>query len=618
MSLSKKSSSSSRKLFLYLFVEPLSKQKKALFVVLLSLGFLSLAQTLFIILIGPLFSVMFLEEASETVNLAKILPSRMIEYVPIEWQVQLDTSSVIFALPFALCITVLIKGLAQYFFQVNQNRVALWVAKVYRDRLFERLLDTSYLEQTKKSPAEWMAVLMNDVLLLQTRYSDFAAILVKDSVLVAAALLAVFLIHWPMALSLVLAAPVLILVLGRLGDRISYYAQGWQENLRQMASQILDFRQRFSYIAAQQGIQYEQNRFEILNRNYLNMIKKSLRLRSSFAPGLEFFGFLCFALVIYAINQRTFGFGAEFGADTLMQFLAAVGVLLKPLKSVGEQLSRLAETKGVLGEGYRLFESLTENSKPSKLGKCDAEKKYTKLTSPFDIKILLIEVAYSKESTLPALVARDLCIESGKSIAIVGPSGAGKSSLLKCLVGLIPPVSWRSDISYRAFAESTGFVSQTPFFFNDSLLRNLLYGTEDNREQRQRLDKLLAIFELDGLVADLEKGLETIVSSVQSNFSGGQLQRLTILRALLQDKPILCLDEATSAIEDRLEKKLTAFLIDDASKQGRALIAVTHRLQTLSSFDLVYFVENAKLQLIGPHSELLKDERYLSFVQTES
>ena len=597
-----------KQLFRALFVDPVWQKKTALIIVALSLILLSLAQTAFILLIGPLFQVMFAENATSSFTLAEILPANVTNLLPGTPGLAIAKDWLIWGIPIALFLTSLCKGIASYFFQVNQQRIALWVAKTYRDRLFGRLLESPYLTILKKSPGDWMATLMNDVLFLQTRYSDFAAILLKDAVLVLAALLAVLFIHWQMALVLLILAPVMVLILGRLGGRISEYAENWQRDLREMSSRVLDLRQRFHFIAAQGGQALELDLYRTLNQSYLREIKKSLWLRSSFAPVLELVGFVGFALVIYLINEQKFGFDRSFGPETLIQFFAAIGVLLKPLKSIGEQFSKLAETRGALVEGYSLFRSIAAAAAPAEV---PAKQSCSDLK---ECVIHRVAVSYTGDPEQAAFRSTALDLRGIDAVAIVGPSGAGKSTLIKCLAGLIPPLIWDASLSYRTLQGRTAFVSQKPYFFQDSLLANLFYGTEAAAGDSDELWELLAIFELDTLVKGFPQGLAEPIQGLQSNLSGGQLQRLTIIRALLRGREHLVLDEATSAIEDRLEKKLSSWLIARAKARGQRLFAITHRLDQLALFDQVWFVENGTIVEKGGHLELLNSRRYRQFI----
>ena len=181
----------------------------------------------------------------------------------------------------------------------------------------------------------------------------------------------------------------------------------------------------------------------------------------------------------------------------------------------------------------------------------------------------------------------------GRSVAVVGPSGAGKSTLIKTLVGLIQPKEWLSqDTPWEAFGQNCSFVSQQPFLFNASLRENLRYGLE--REASD--DEILALIDdlgLQHLIESHPKGLDTQVTSLQSNLSGGQLQRLVLVRALLRDQAFLVMDEATSAVDAQNEEMITKLVLSRVKSQRTGLVFVTHRLRWLALFDEIWFIEMA-------------------------
>ncbi len=596
--------SNPRQKFTSLFLSPMLDFPQRLGVIILALIVLSISQSLFLLLLGPFFKSLFTLGQLETIPITELFSSKITDYFPNLADVQLSKQNIIWLIPGGLLIAVFAKGVAGYFFQYNQQALSFHVAKRYRDRLFGAILNRSYHEINKRTPGEWMSVLMNDVLYLQSRYSDFMASFIKDSVLIISALAAMFIIHWQTAMVLLIGSPFLFVILGQISRRISHFAEGWQKDLGKMSGFILSLRKRYPFIQAQQSQSYEIKLFERLNDKYYHTIKKSIFLRSTFSPGLEMFGFLGFSGVLLLLSKRLFG--QEFGPEELIQFLAALGVLLRPLKSLGEQVARLQETKGALQEGYKIFDHEFSSSFPEKSTQAPIK---TNL-----IKIKYIAAGYNDKVRF---IGSKFVLEPGKSIAIVGPSGAGKSTIVRTLVGLLPPIRWDADIDWKKFTQSTSFVSQKPFMFEDSIRNNLIYGLVQKVSEEDIWKSLEKVGIADHIQV-LPEGLESKIAAVRSNFSGGQIQRLVIARSLLRGKPFLVLDEATSAIDMENEKLITHHLLKEVSGQRVGLLFVTHRLQWLHNFDEIWFVENGKVKLIGSHNQLLSSQRYSNFIKASS
>jgi ABC-type multidrug transport system fused ATPase/permease subunit len=208
--------------------------------------------------------------------------------------------------------------------------------------------------------------------------------------------------------------------------------------------------------------------------------------------------------------------------------------------------------------------------------------------------------------------AENLSIEPGKAIAIIGPSGAGKSTFLKTLAGLVEAIEWDGTPSWEEVRSDASMVSQEPFLFDDSIAENLCYGLAE-RPTEASVWEALETVNIAAEIKALPDGLRTRLRAIGSNVSGGQLQRLVIARSLLRGKSLWLLDEATSAVDAKSEKDITLRLIGACRAEGRALLAVTHRLTWLEAFDAVWFVEDGEVRLAGPHAALLRERRYRDY-----
>mgnify|MGYP003685106503 CR=1 FL=1 len=564
-----------------------------------ALVLLSISQSFVLLLIGPLFKSLFTLGVGESFLYLRDLIPRSIDLGSFS-QLKVARQDLAVGVPVCLLLAVVIKGLAGYFFHYNQQSLAFYVAKRYRDRLFAAIMSQPYAEISKKNPGDWMSLVMNDVLYLQSRFSEIVSSIVKDSVLILSAFAVMLLLHWQTALLMIFGSPLLLWYLGRKGKKISGFADDWQRRLADMSSRILSLRLRFNFIRAQQGEQRELNLFKALNQEYYGLIRKSIYLRSVIGPGIELGGVIVFALFLYLISKRIWL--DSFEPTELIQFLGAMALLLKPLKILGEQFARIQETVGALKEGLRIFERTA--NKPSS----SVPEDWSPINSAVELKEL--HCGYDENVRL---AASGLTVSPGRSIAVVGPSGAGKSTLVKTLVGLLEPIKWEANVSWEDLSRSSSFVSQNPFLFSDSVRGNLCYGI-DSEVPDLEIWSVLSSLGLKELVESLDGGLDSQVESVRSNFSGGQLQRFVLCRSLLQDRQFLILDEATSALDADNEKIMTEVVLDSCKEKNKAIIFITHRLRWLHLFDEIYFVENGKVALKGNYSQLMAESRFSEFV----
>ncbi len=202
----------------------------------------------------------------------------------------------------------------------------------------------------------------------------------------------------------------------------------------------------------------------------------------------------------------------------------------------------------------------------------------------------------------------DLEIPAGQKLGIVGPSGGGKSTLLSLLqrlddvhAGAIlidgKPISGMTQDSLRA---GIAVVPQEVSLFRRSVMENISYGDPD--APAERVYEAARAARCDDFIRRLPAGYDTMLGERGATLSGGQRQRLGIARAFLKNAPILILDEATSALDSRSERELQAALLQLIA--GRTVIAVTHRLSTLSGFDRIVVLNEGRIVEDGPPVQL--------------
>jgi ABC-type multidrug transport system fused ATPase/permease subunit len=602
-----------------LFVRPILAQRQRLVILLLALLILGISESFFLINVRGFIRVLFHDARVTLVPLADLLPESVVRHAPELSGVMLPARELAVYVPLVILVAGLLKSIATYFYQLHQQALSLLIAKNYRDRLFAALIALPYVEIKKRPAGEWMSLIMNDVMLLQTRFSDLMTALVKDTFLLLACYLALAVVHWPSALLLLGCSPFIAFSLGRSGKRIAFFTEAFQKELARMAGSVLDLRARFEFVRSQGAEAREAERFGRLTRGYFEMMRRSLLLRAAFSPLLEFLGFAFFAGFVWAVGR---GYWVQdFTPGLLMQFFVALGLLFRPLKEIGEQLARYHETRGTLLASLATFQRLEELGATTKKDSLNRSGEEQSSEAQLDTGSSIgwtIEHIRGGFFGVVRFQASNIQIVPGKSIAVIGPSGAGKSTLIRTLAGLIDPIEWQASVPWHEAIGHVSFVSQEPFLFQDTLRVNLTYGLDPNGDCSDRdLWQALATVNIDHEVRRLPNGLDTQLHAVGSNVSGGQLQRLVIARALLRLKWIWLLDEATSAIDAASEKDITERLIRAAQMERKVLIAVTHRLTWLPLYDQVWFVEGGQLMFAGAHDVLLREPRYRAFCLSE-
>lgn len=228
--------------------------------------------------------------------------------------------------------------------------------------------------------------------------------------------------------------------------------------------------------------------------------------------------------------------------------------------------------------------------------------------APYDLVVKDLSFQYGKNQK-EVLTDLNLTIKRGQKLAILGRSGSGKSTLANLLRGDLKPTKGQItlggvDVSVlnEQMADYIGVIQQTPYLFNTTLINNVRLGNEDASPE-----DVWAVLERVGLkkmVASLPKGLETMVDEAGLRFSGGERHRLALARILLQDTPIVLLDEPTVGLDPVTEQALITTFMEQL--QGKTLIWITHHLKGIEQVDKVIFIEDGQLEMEGSPEELAK------------
>lgn len=228
--------------------------------------------------------------------------------------------------------------------------------------------------------------------------------------------------------------------------------------------------------------------------------------------------------------------------------------------------------------------------------------------APYDLVVKDLSFQYGKNQK-EVLTDLNLTIKRGQKLAILGRSGSGKSTLANLLRGDLKPTKGQItlggvDVSAlnEQMADYIGVIQQAPYLFNTTLINNVRLGNEDASPE-----DVWAVLERVGLkkmVASLPKGLETMVDEAGLRFSGGERHRLALARILLQDTPIVLLDEPTVGLDPVTEQALITTFMEQL--QGKTLIWITHHLKGIEQVDKVIFIEDGQLEMEGSPEELAK------------
>ena len=209
----------------------------------------------------------------------------------------------------------------------------------------------------------------------------------------------------------------------------------------------------------------------------------------------------------------------------------------------------------------------------------------------------------------PVLQGVSLKARAGQTIALVGPSGGGKSTTLDLLLRFHDPEKGSilvdgndlREVKLADYRRHTAVVSQSPFLFNTSLRDNIGCGRPG--ASQEQIEEAARAANIHDFIAEQPNGYDTTAGERGTNLSGGQMQRITIARAILRDPAILFLDEATSALDTESEGVVQAAL--DTLRKGRTSFVIAHRLSTIVDADQILVLVDGRIVESGSHDSLV-------------
>ncbi len=220
-----------------------------------------------------------------------------------------------------------------------------------------------------------------------------------------------------------------------------------------------------------------------------------------------------------------------------------------------------------------------------------------------------VSFAYPSRPEADVLKGVDLCINPGKTVALVGPSGAGKSTIASLIPRFYDPTSGEicyggvplKDLSLSELRNEISVVAQQPQVFSCSIGDNIRYGRVD--ASQEEVVSAAEAANIHSFIQALPKGYDTLVGDKGIQLSGGERQRLAIARALLKNPSFLILDEATSALDSENEQLVQQAL--ERLMENRSCLVIAHRLSTVQHADLVHVLKEGQICQTGTHQDLL-------------
>lgn len=500
-----------------------------------------------------------------------------------------------------LCLSCVLLQILKFYTDQKQHRLLIGVSTSVTQRMRKDLnekldrLPMNYF--FKNQSGDTLARITNDTEVVGQNLAVIILYVVGGILLLVAALVMMFVSNVQLALVCVLTTLVgsaLMLGASRLSARF----------FMKLATMIgaLDgyIEENFSNHNIVTAYNHQDSSLREFNRINQSMRKSTFRAQTVAGLGAPISSFTtyCSTLLIFIVGLKMSLAGScTFGR--VIAFTSYNSILGGQIYNIASSIHVISNLDASL---KRISGLLSERELENEAGKPAASGE-TRGEVVFD------HIKFGYDPSHPIIHNFSLHVQPGQTIAIVGPTGAGKTTLVNLLMRFYEVNAGRifvdgvdaASISREALREKVSMVLQEPWVFDGTLLENLTFGTEN--APMEKVERAVAAVGLDYYINTLPEKLGATLGD-HLQLSQGQKQQISIARAMIADKPMVILDEATSSIDTRTEKK-----IQDAMNrlmEGRTSFVIAHRLSTIRNADVILVLKDGDIAETGKHEELLR------------
>lgn len=500
--------------------------------------------------------------------------------------------------------TILLTTLALYGFSALCSFVQGWLMThvtqktryLLRQRIAQKIdaLPMGYFERT--STGDVLSRITNDIDTLGQSLNQGVTQLITSTATVIGVLVMMLSINVPMTLIALLVIPFSAILVKVVVGRSQKYFRMQQNRLGAINGQV---EEAFSGQAVVRAFNKEGDvlaQFKKTNAELYESAWKSQFLSGLMMPVMNFVSNLGYVAV--AIAGALFAIGGRITVGDIQAFIQYVKNFTQPITQLA-QVSNVLQQMAASAE--RVFAFLEAEEEPKTVA--------TAKTSDVSGGVEFDHVHFGYESGKPIIKDFSAAVQRGQTVALVGPTGAGKTTIVKLLMRFYDVDSGSIRVGghdVREFDRNDlrslfGMVLQDTWLFKGTIRENIRYGRLDATDEEVEAAAKAAF--ADHFIHTLPGGYDMEINEDASNISQGQRQLLTIARAILADRRMLILDEATSSVDTRTEERIQMAM--DNLMEGRTSFVIAHRLSTIRNADLILVLQEGDIAEQGTHDELL-------------
>lgn len=502
-------------------------------------------------------------------------------------------------------LSILAVGVGRFFFnyikEFTCDMVGSKIGSDLRIELFEKIQSLSANFFDKINTGELMARITEDAGKVWDIFSYIGMLLFQTIIHSGLALFCMYRLNWKLAviptIAMGLAAFIAIRMEGKLGSEFEAIAESGAELNNTAQENLAGIRTVKSFAREE----YEKQKFFKHAREFRDLNIGLSKIFVKYNPLIQCITHILPYMVLVPGGIMVMK-GNELTVGELTAFISYASNIVWPMEMLGWITNGLSQGLASVKRLNKIFAEETE------IKSVEDENQLSEIKG----KVEFSHVSFAKENGTKILDDISFCVEKGKTLGIMGATGSGKTTITNLLKRIydcsdgeirLDDVNIK-DLPLWQLRENVSTVMQDIFLFSDSIDGNVRLGDRENLTE-ELVDASIELSASDEFVFNLNEKLNTVIGERGVGLSGGQKQRLTIARALCRNKPVLILDDSTSALDTETEQKIQAML---QSLEGITKIIIAHRISAVRKADEIIVLEEGKIAERGNHAQLLEQK----------
>ena len=488
-----------------------------------------------------------------------------------------------------------------YFQGFIMNTVTQKVAKSLRTQISEKInrLPLRYFDST--SYGDILSRVTNDVDSIAQTLNQSVGNLVSAITLFFGSLFMMFITNAWMAITAILSTVIGFILMMFIMSKSQKYFIRQQRDLGLMNGHVEEIYSGHNIVKVYNDEAKAKAKFDEINEDLYESVWRSQFLSGLMMPLMSFIG--NFGYVAVCIVGASLAMNEVITFGVIVAFMVYIRPFTQPLSQIAQAMTSLQQTAAA---SERVFEFLEEPEMQQENGKIND---FT--VSKGEVEFKHVHFGYHADRT----IINDFSVTTkpGQKVAIVGPTGAGKTTMVNLLMKFYEANSGEILIDGMPINQLTrhnvhdlfGMVLQDTWIFEGTIRENIVYSMKNVSDEE--VEKACKAVGIHHFIKTLPKGYETILND-KANLSAGQKQLITIARAMVENAPLLILDEATSSVDTRTEILIQEAM--DKLMRGRTSFVIAHRLSTIKNANLILVMNHGDIIESGTHEQLMKQNGF--------